>query len=378
MVCQAIKPLLDMVPPDIFSDDPEELIALASARLALQEDGQAGPAQRRPAADRQRRRLPRRLLRVRPAQGLPRFVEHHRDEGRPALAGLGARAALPLDRRARRRVRCVGLPQEGQRRVHPGAGTGRRVVRGRDPPRVAGRLGHHQGRPGDRAWRSPTGPSTTPTPSSAHSTRGGPSSSSSTRASCPTTSSRTSSASASRARSPRSTSRWMGCRRPPRRSTAASSGASPTSAPRWTTSSGRSMTPNTAGTASTLYRLAIQSTIDADMAPPGKHVLSCFIQYTPYKLRESDWDSEKENLGDTVQRTLERFFPGFGDLVLQREVRTPLDIERTVGLSEGTSSPASSSRRRCSSSGRRRAGRSIGRRSTATTSAAPGRIPAAA
>ena len=80
---------------------------------------------------------------------------------------------------------------------------------------------------------------------------------------------------------------------------------------------------------------AIQSTIDADMAPPGKHVLSCFIQYTPYKLRESDWDSEKENLGDTVQRTLERFFPGFGDLVLQREVRTPLDIERTVGLSEG-------------------------------------------
>jgi phytoene dehydrogenase-like protein len=81
--------------------------------------------------------------------------------------------------------------------------------------------------------------------------------------------------------------------------------------------------------------MAVQSTIDADMAPPGKHVMSCFIQYTPYKLRESDWDTEKENLGDTVQRTLENFFPGFGDLVLQREVRTPLDIERTVGLSEG-------------------------------------------
>jgi len=81
--------------------------------------------------------------------------------------------------------------------------------------------------------------------------------------------------------------------------------------------------------------MAIQSTIDADMAPPGKHVMSCFIQYTPYKLRESDWDTEKENLGDTVQRTLENYFPGFGNLVLQREVRTPLDIERTVGLSEG-------------------------------------------
>jgi phytoene dehydrogenase-like protein len=81
--------------------------------------------------------------------------------------------------------------------------------------------------------------------------------------------------------------------------------------------------------------MAIQSTIDPDMAPPGKHVMSCFIQYTPYKLRESDWDAEKENLGNTVQRTLESFFPGFGKLVLQREVRTPLDIERTVGLSEG-------------------------------------------
>ena len=80
---------------------------------------------------------------------------------------------------------------------------------------------------------------------------------------------------------------------------------------------------------------AIQSMVDPDMAPPGKAVMSCFIQYTPYELRESDWDTEREHLGDTVQRTLESFFPGFGDLVLQREVRTPLDIERTVGLSEG-------------------------------------------
>jgi phytoene dehydrogenase-like protein len=59
------------------------------------------------------------------------------------------------------------------------------------------------------------------------------------------------------------------------------------------------------------------------MAPPGKHVMSCFIQYAPYELRESDWDSERQNLGDTVQATLESFFPGFGDLVLHREVVTP-------------------------------------------------------
>jgi phytoene dehydrogenase-like protein len=80
---------------------------------------------------------------------------------------------------------------------------------------------------------------------------------------------------------------------------------------------------------------AIQSVIDPDMAPPGKHVMSCFIQYAPYELKNGNWDSERDTFGDTVQSTLESFFPGFGDLVLHREVVTPLDIERTVGLSEG-------------------------------------------
>ncbi|MFC5175422.1 phytoene desaturase family protein [Nocardioides taihuensis] len=80
---------------------------------------------------------------------------------------------------------------------------------------------------------------------------------------------------------------------------------------------------------------AIQSFVDPDMAPPGKHVMSCFVQYAPYHLEGSDWDTERENFADTVQATFESFFPGFGDLVLQREVQTPLDIERTVGLTEG-------------------------------------------
>ncbi len=80
---------------------------------------------------------------------------------------------------------------------------------------------------------------------------------------------------------------------------------------------------------------AVQSTVDPDMAPPGKHVLSCFVQYAPYHLKGSDWDTERQNFGDTVQRTLESFFPGFGDLVIHREVVTPLDIERVVGLTEG-------------------------------------------
>ncbi len=80
---------------------------------------------------------------------------------------------------------------------------------------------------------------------------------------------------------------------------------------------------------------AVQSTVDPDMAPPGKAVMSCFIQYAPYHLRESDWDAERDTFGDVVQSVLESHFPGFGDLVLHREVVTPLDIERVTGLTEG-------------------------------------------
>jgi len=79
----------------------------------------------------------------------------------------------------------------------------------------------------------------------------------------------------------------------------------------------------------------IQSFIDPDMAPAGKHVMSCFVQYTPYELKGSDWNAERNNLGDTVERTLEEFFPGFRELVIHREVVTPLDIEQRTGLSEG-------------------------------------------
>jgi phytoene dehydrogenase-like protein len=80
---------------------------------------------------------------------------------------------------------------------------------------------------------------------------------------------------------------------------------------------------------------AIQSTIDPDMAPPGKHVMSCFVQYAPYDLRGSDWETERDSFGDKAQAVLESHFPGFGDLVLLREVVTPVDIEARTGLTEG-------------------------------------------
>ncbi len=80
---------------------------------------------------------------------------------------------------------------------------------------------------------------------------------------------------------------------------------------------------------------AVQSVVDPDMAPPGKHVMSCFVQYAPYELRGSDWETEREPFGDKAQAVLEEHFPGFGDLVLHREVVTPKDIETHTGLSEG-------------------------------------------
>jgi phytoene dehydrogenase-like protein len=63
--------------------------------------------------------------------------------------------------------------------------------------------------------------------------------------------------------------------------------------------------------------------------------MSCFVQYAPYELKGSTWDAERERLGDRAQAVLESHFPGFGDLVLRREVVTPVDIETRTGLTEG-------------------------------------------
>jgi phytoene dehydrogenase-like protein len=79
----------------------------------------------------------------------------------------------------------------------------------------------------------------------------------------------------------------------------------------------------------------IPSMIDPDMAPPGKHVMSCFVQYAPYELREGNWDDRREELGDTVVETLSEYFSNLKDIILHRQVMTPLDIERMTGLSQG-------------------------------------------
>ncbi|HEX4565341.1 MAG TPA: NAD(P)/FAD-dependent oxidoreductase, partial [Vicinamibacterales bacterium] len=81
--------------------------------------------------------------------------------------------------------------------------------------------------------------------------------------------------------------------------------------------------------------MVIPSLTDPSVAPPGKHVMSCFVQYAPYHLKDGHWDDQRETFGDTVIDTVAEYAPNIKDLILHRQVLTPLDIERTFGLSEG-------------------------------------------
>lgn len=79
----------------------------------------------------------------------------------------------------------------------------------------------------------------------------------------------------------------------------------------------------------------IPSLADPGLAPAGGHVMSVVMQWAPYHRREGHWDAEREGLGDLVLKTLEALAPGISDLVVARQVITPLDLERDYGLTEG-------------------------------------------
>lgn len=81
--------------------------------------------------------------------------------------------------------------------------------------------------------------------------------------------------------------------------------------------------------------VVIPSLTDPSVAPPGKHVLSCFVQYAPYKLKDGTWDEKREAFGDTVIDTLAEYAPNLKNIIVGRQVLTPLDLEREFGLSEG-------------------------------------------
>ncbi|MFO0992097.1 MAG: NAD(P)/FAD-dependent oxidoreductase [Hyphomicrobiales bacterium] len=80
----------------------------------------------------------------------------------------------------------------------------------------------------------------------------------------------------------------------------------------------------------------IPTMIDPTMAPPGKHFMSVFVQYCPPKIEGGEWtDAERDAFGRTVINQINDYAPGFKDLVLHAEVRTPRELENEVGLTEG-------------------------------------------
>lgn len=82
--------------------------------------------------------------------------------------------------------------------------------------------------------------------------------------------------------------------------------------------------------------LTIPSLADPSLAPPGRHVLSAYVQFAPYGLaRGKDWASERDALADTVVRTLDQYAPGLSSMIEHRQIITPLDLERDYGLTGG-------------------------------------------
>jgi len=81
--------------------------------------------------------------------------------------------------------------------------------------------------------------------------------------------------------------------------------------------------------------IVIPTILDPSLAPEGKHIMSITMQYAPYHLRESSWDEQREKLGDRIIETLAEYAPNLKELILHRQVITPLDWERDYGLIEG-------------------------------------------
>jgi len=82
--------------------------------------------------------------------------------------------------------------------------------------------------------------------------------------------------------------------------------------------------------------MVIPTLMDPTMAPPGKHFMSCFIQYCPHKLEGRDWtDPEREEFAKTVINQIANYSPDFKGLILHYEIRTPEDIEDQIGITEG-------------------------------------------
>ena len=81
--------------------------------------------------------------------------------------------------------------------------------------------------------------------------------------------------------------------------------------------------------------MVIPSLTDPSVAPPGQHVLSCFVQYAPYKLAQGTWDDHREAFGNNVIETISEHAPNLKGIIIGKQVLTPLDLEREFGLTQG-------------------------------------------
>jgi phytoene dehydrogenase-like protein len=81
--------------------------------------------------------------------------------------------------------------------------------------------------------------------------------------------------------------------------------------------------------------VTIPTLSDPSLAPAGQHVMSIYMQYAPYKLKNGDWESQRVALGDTVVKTLSQYAPNLPELILTHQIITPQDLEDTYGLTGG-------------------------------------------
>jgi phytoene dehydrogenase-like protein len=79
----------------------------------------------------------------------------------------------------------------------------------------------------------------------------------------------------------------------------------------------------------------LPSVLDPSLAPKGAHLLSAYVQFAPYGLREGGWDQQRDAFAKSALATLERHAPGLGALVVAQQAITPLDLERTYGMTGG-------------------------------------------
>src|SRR5256712_7689339 len=82
--------------------------------------------------------------------------------------------------------------------------------------------------------------------------------------------------------------------------------------------------------------MCVPSTLDPTLAPPGKHIMSWFIQYAPYSLRKGTWEERREEFGETVLETIEEYMPSIRNIILHRQFLTPWALDQMIGLTGAT------------------------------------------